>query len=209
MARCGRMPLVVALVLLAGCHTMPGKSMPVDLGAGWGRVDRSFAGALGPVCRATLRALDDQVVHPTAISFRSMTVGQTEQASVEVEPPMPPTNAEFLDGKLFGTEFFAGHHAMAAANIPFDPVLMTYKGETVDGRKVVVIVRSSRFDAERDASTDVMARIGHTGDEHWTRTLLDKVAAHLHRDLVPAPDPVEAAPSPTPTTVAPDTHSPR
>ena len=198
MARFAGMLLLVGLL---GCHTVPGKVMPVDLGAGRGRADRTFAGGLGPVCRATLRALDDQVVHPTAISFRSMAEGQTGQASVEVEPPMPPTNAEFLDGKLFGVEFFAGHRAMADANFPFDPVLMTYKGETVDGRKVVVIVRSGRLDARRDGGTVVMARIGHAGDEFWGRTLLDKVAGHLRRD--PGP------PTSTPATVPPDSPSPR
>lgn len=208
MTRFGTMPLLVALVVLAGCHTMPGV-LPVDLGAGWGRVDRSFAGGLGPVCRATLRALDDQVVHPTALSFRSVGEGQNEQAAVDVAAPLPPTNAEFLDGKLFGAEFFTGHHKIAGTNVPFDPVLMTYKGETVDGRKVVVIVRSARLDAERDASTVVMARVGHTGDAVWGRTFLDKVAGHLHRDLVPTEPTEPTTPVALPTTIPPVSTLPR
>ena len=195
----GRPPIGAALILglaLAGCRSTIGTDF-VDLGPGQGRVDRSFPVGLNPTIRATLATLDDLGVRPRALTLRTMGTEPTDQAALRVTP-IPATNAEILDGKLF-------HDLLAtratdrvrvggqAASIPGDPVLLSYKGTTADGREVVVIARAEELDIRRDSGTHVMARVGAAGDETWGGAFLDKVAGRLPG---PPARPMPAPPAP-------------
>ena len=163
---------LIPLVGLAGCHLMGGSAS--DLGAGRGRVDRTYPASLKHSTRAMIVALDDLRVTPEGGSVRAMTaVSDMGKRGWEGQ-----TNAEFFpENETFHDLFDA--HQLNAVGVPtafFNPVQVSYKGQTAEGKAVNVIVRSQPPDA---ATTLVMVRVGRDGDEAWGRTFLDKVNAHL------------------------------
>ena len=176
-------------VALGGCHTLPFLTS-ADLGSGRGRVDRSFPAGLRTTTLATITALSGLGVRPTALSFTSVT-GDPAQQSAVVVTPLPETTAELLDGKLFKEILFNQKMiGPADQSIPFHPVMMTFKGQGHDGRHLVVIVQSRRFEAADDKETLVTVRVGPLGDHAWSQDLLDKVAARIEGPQASAAVPV-------------------
>ena len=187
-----RLNRAAALVLivttgLVGCHLTGG--MPADLGTGHGRVDRTFAAPLSRSVRATIDALDELNVHPKGLSVRAM------EAVSDIGKPgwAAETNAEFFPDDQSFHELFDDHvlNVKGAQPVPFNPVLVTYKGETEDGRPVSVVVRAQPPDATR---TMVMVRVGRDGDEANGRKLLDQVTGRMPGTDVPPSDNPPASP---------------
>ena len=178
---------LVGLIGLAGCHLTGGKLG--DIGEGHGRVDRTFAAPLGRSTRAMIDALDELDVHPKGLSVRAMDsvsdIGKPGWAS--------ETNAEFFPDDLAFHELFDEHRLNIKGGtepVPFNPVLVTYTGETADGRLVSVMVRAQPPDASQ---TLIMTRIGRSGDEPGSRKLLDRIAERMPGTAVTAPA-LKAAP---------------
>ena len=170
----------LALSLLVGCHLTG--DLPVDLGEGHGRVDRTFTASLPNSVRATLGALDDLEIHP-----KGGTVRANDAVSNLGKPGWATaTNDDFFpDNEAFHDLFDAQRLSVKGADpIPFAPILMAYKGETGDGRAVSVVVRSQPPEALR---TQVMARIGREGDAALCQQLLDRIAERLN--AMPTPQP--------------------
>jgi len=160
------------LVGVAGCHLTGG--LPANLGEGHGRVDRSFSTGLSQSVRATIDALDDLKVSPKDLSVRAI------DAVSEVGKPgwVSATNAEYFPDNQAFRDLFDKHKLSVegAEPTPFNPVQLTYRGETEDGRSVSVIVRSQPPDASQ---TLLMTRVGRGGDEALSRKLLDRIAERL------------------------------
>lgn len=172
---------VLALFLavgLAGCH-LPG-GLPMELGPGRGRVDRTYPASLSHSVRATIAALDDLGVHPKGLIVRAI------DASSDIGKPgwKDETNAEYLPDNQSYRDLFDLHRMSGTSeeSIPFNPVLITYQGETAEGQAVHVVVRSEPPDASK---TLIMTRVGRDGDEGWSGKLLDRVADHL-KEKAPA-----------------------
>ncbi len=166
----------IALSLLlgaAGCHLTGG--LPVDLPEGHGRVDRTYSASLGHSVRAAIDSLDELKVRPKHASVRAI------DAVSDVGEPgwAAETNAEYFPDNQAFRDLFDKHKLSINGAEPtrFNPALVNYKGETEDGRSVVVIVRAQPPDASQ---TLVMTRVGHNGDEAWSRKLLDRITERLN-----------------------------
>lgn len=191
-SRCLTPRSTIALVLavgIVGCH-LPG-NMPVELSPGRGRVDRTFTASLGNSVQAAVGALDDLGIHPKEASVRAV------DAVSNIGPPgwESETNAEYIPDDAAFRNLFDQHLLVVAGQEPsrFNPVLVTYKGVTVDGESVTVIVRAQPPDATQ---TMVMTRVGRSGDEVAGRKIIDRIEARL-KEATPKPvgDPA-AAPAP-------------
>ena len=198
--------LAVALVLaigVMGCHLTGG--LPVELSSGHGRVDRTFTASLGNSVQAAVSALDDLGVHPKEASVRAV------DAVSDIGAPGWPTqtNAEYIpDDQAFRNLF--DQHLLAVPNSEptrFNPILVTYKGETVDGQTVTVIVRAQPPDASQ---TMVMTRVGRS-DEVAGKKLIVRIAERLKEQTKAAPAPTPATPdaaAPAPPAAAETTAAP-
>jgi len=177
---CGKGGLITLTLLVGGvgCHLTG--ALPVDLGEGHGRVDRTYSASLGNSVRATIEALDELGVHPKGLSVRAM------EAVSDIGKPgwKAETNAEYFpDDQSFHDLFDKHQLSVAGAEpSPFNPVLVTYQGETPDGRAISVVVRAQPPDASQ---TMIMTRVGRDGDGVWGRKLLDQVGERLN--LLPPP----------------------
>jgi len=177
---------LLGFVGLAGCHLTG--ALPVDLGEGHGRVDRTYSASLGNSVRATIEALDELGVHPKGLSVRAM------EAVSDIGKPgwKAETNAEYFPDDQSFHDLFDKHQLSVAGaeSSPFNPVLVTYKGETPDGRAISVVVRAQPPDASQ---TMIMTRVDRDGDGVWGRKLLDQVGERLN--LLPPPPADPALPA--------------
>ncbi len=156
----------------AGCHLTG--ALPVDLPEGHGRVDRTYSSSLSQSVRAAIDSLDDLKVRPKHASVRAIdAVSDVGEAGWAEQ-----TNAEYFPDNAAYRDLFDKHKMSLEGSEPirFNPALVTYRGETQDGRSVSVIVRSQPPDASQ---TLVMTKVGHGGDEAWSRKLLDRIAERL------------------------------
>ncbi len=167
-------PAVLSLICLAGCHAVPKGFKADDLKPGHGQVYRPVPVAIGPALQATLAALDDVNVKPSQLMIHTLTQGPRQQGALGIEPEatnvaMVPTGAKYDD-------IFVRHELSKPgdAATPFVPRFVTYSGETADKRPVLVTIATKRGE---DANNLISVRVGATGDEAWSQTFLDKVAA--------------------------------
>ena len=182
-------PAVLALICLAGCHAIPKGFKADDLKPGHGQVYRPVTVAIGPTLQATLAALDESNVKPKELMIHTLTEGLHQQGALGIEPEstnvaMVPTGARYDD-------IFVRHQMIKAdgSATPFVPRFVTYSGETVDKRHVLITIATKRGE---EANNLISVRVGATGDTAWSQTFLDKVAARTGT----APT-TTAAPNPT------------
>ena len=172
----------------AGCHLTGG--LPSTLSDGHGRVDRAYKASLARSVRAVISTLDDLKVKPKDLAIRAI------DAVSDQGPPgwAAATNSDYFPDNESFHDLFDKHrlNVAGAEPTPFNPVQVTYKGETEDGRSVAIIVRSQPPDA---SETLIMTRVGREGDDAWSRKFLDLVTERLPGSTKPAADALPALPA--------------
>lgn len=164
------------VVGLSGCHVTAPQKGAADPGPGHGRFDRSFAVPMRPTLAATLATLDDLGIRPERMTIQSGSETPGGQPALLIEPEA--TNAAMLPDGARADDIFVRHELTmpGSPTTPFYPIFAAYKGTAADGRAVLVSIATKRGD---EADNLVTVRIGHRGDEAWSRAFLARVATRV------------------------------